>query len=206
MKRFAFTGLLSALLTVAISHAAGANTVYPINVTITGPNPTGNPAQSDTVSGSITTDGVIGTLASGDIVSWNLVLTDQLNAADDFTLLPGNSTIVEDTGSALSATATGLYFNYSGHGEFLIQANSPGAFSGYHYFCFSTGGACLAGESIVPYYINTDGVVLTGSSAPVGSQPLGPSSAAPEPVSLALTGGGLALALGLAMRRKFCRI
>ena len=102
-------------------HAHASNIIYTINTTITSANPTGNPLQSNTVVGSITTDGTIGVLPSGDILTWNLNLIDNLNAADNVDLTPANSTLVEDTGSALSATATGLSFNFSGTGEFLIQ-------------------------------------------------------------------------------------
>lgn len=202
-KRF-FGILCGTLFLLTAARTGSANTVYPINLTVTTSDPTGNPAQSDTVSGSITTDGTIGTLASTDIVSWNLDLIDRLNAANDFDLNPTNSSLVEDTGSALSATATGLYFNYSGNGEFLIQADNPGAFSGSHYFCFSTGGACLAGESIVPDYYTSDGVVLTGSSAPVGNQPLNTPSGVPEPSEYALVFTGLAF-LSARLKRKFAK-
>jgi hypothetical protein len=195
MKQFLLASLTFSLM--ALPNAGSANTVYPINLSVTTSNPTGNPAQSDTITGSITTDGTIGTLASSNILGWNLNLFDNLNSAYDYDLTPSNSSLVEDTGSALSATSTGLYFDYSGAGEFLIQANAPGAYSGYHYFCFSTGGACLTGETIAPDYIYTDGVVLTGTSAPVGTQPLNSGSTAsttPEPVSLSLMSVGLVVA------------
>ena len=160
---------------------ARANISYSVDTTITSANPTGNPLQSDTVLGSITTDGTIGVIGASDVLGWNLQLIDNLNAANDYTLTPTNSALVEDVGSALTATSGGLFFNYGGTGEFLIQANSPGAYSGYRYFCFSTGVfACAAGESISPQYIFSDGVVATGSSAPVGNQPLD-ESATPEP-------------------------
>jgi hypothetical protein len=203
MKRFLFLNL--AIFTASIQTAL-AGTVYPISFSATTSDPTGNPAQSDTVTGNITTDGTIGTLAPSDILSWNLDLVDNLDAANDFNLTPSNSALVEDTGSALSATSSALSFNFSGSGEFLIQANSPGAFSGYHYFCLSTGGACLAGESIAPGYIYLDGVVLTGSAAPIGLQPLTPPSPnpAPEPSSYGLGITGL-VALGLTLKRTFLK-
>ena len=161
------------MVTAALSSVgAGASVTYPVNTTITSANPTGNPLQSNTVSGSITTDGTLGALVASNILSWNLNLVDGLNSANNFNLTPANSTVVESIGGALSATATGLSFNFSGTGEFLIQANSPGAFSGSHYFCFSTGSACLAGETISPQFIDVDGVVATGTAEPVGTQPL----------------------------------
>jgi len=168
------------------SMVARANIIYTVDTTVTSSDPTGNPLQTDTVDGTITTDGTIGVIGPGDVVSWNLDLIDGLNSANDFDLTPANSTLVEDTGSALSATATALIFNYSGSGEFLIQGNAHGAYSGYSYFCFSTGGACLAGETISPQYVYNDGVVATGAAAPVGPQPLAPSSSVPEPSTCGL--------------------
>jgi hypothetical protein len=205
LARSIFIALIA--VPVASMSAHASNIVYTVNTTITSANPTGNPLQSNTVSGSITTDGTIGVLAPADILSWNLNLIDNLNAADDIDLTPSNSALVEDTGSALSATATGLSFNFSGSGEFLIQGTQFGAFSGYQYFCFSTGGACLAGETIAPLYIFTDGAVLTGAAAPVGTQPLNPTPSptgvVPEPSTYGLVLTGL-LGLGGTLKRKFC--
>jgi hypothetical protein len=53
-----------------------------------------------TVSGTIETDGTIGTLASSDILSWSLLLND--GAGQTFTLNPGNSTAIL-TGTATTA-------------------------------------------------------------------------------------------------------
>ena len=191
--------LVTAFSVALPTRIARAGTVYTIDTTIVSSDPTGNPLQSNTVVGTITTDGTIGVLTPSDILSWNLDLIDNLNSADDFDLTTSNSSLVEDMGGALSATASGLYFNYSGSGEFLIQANSPGAYSGYHYFCFSTGlFACLAGETVAPDYIFTDGTVLTGASAPVGTQPL---NQLPEPATGVLF--GCLTVLGGALRRRF---
>jgi hypothetical protein len=182
------------------SLAEGANIVYSVDTTITSSNPTGNPLQTDTVVGTITTDGKIGVIAPADIISWNLDLIDGLNSANDLDLTTTNSALVEDTGSTLSATATALSFNYSGTGEFLIQGTAHGAFSGYSYFCFSTGGACLAGETIAPQSVFVDGVVATGAAAPIGNQPL--NNSAPEPSTWGLMLTGL-LGLGGGLRRRF---
>jgi hypothetical protein len=204
--------LLIALVAVPLASvpAHASSIVYAINTTITSANPTGNPLQSNTITGSITTDGTIGVLASSNVQSWNLNLVDNLNAADDVTLTNANSQLV-DIGGGLSATATGLSFNFSSPStaEFLIQGNQFGLDSGFQYFCFSTGNACLAGETITPFQIDTDGAVLTGTAAPVGVQPLNPnppptppSGVVPEPSTYGLVLTGL-LGLGGSLKRKY---
>lgn len=195
-----------ALLTAQLGSgtANAANIVYNISTTITSGALTGNPLQTDSVVGTVTTDGTMGVLASADILSWNLNLIDQLNSANDSTLTISNSSLVEDSGGALSADATQLLFNFSGSGEFLIQGTAHGSYSGWDYFCFSTGGACAAGETIAPQDVFVDGVVLTGASTPVGQQPLGPapSSSVPEPTTGVLILTGL---VGLGIRLKWNR-
>ena len=178
-------------LSSSVAHAS--DITYTVNTTITSQNPTGNPLQSNTVFGSITTDGTIGVLATSDILSWNLNLIDNLNSANNFDLTTANSLVDEDTGGGLSATATGLSFDFgAASAEFLIQVN-PGKFSGFNYFCFSTGGACIAGETITPNNIFGDGAVLSGgATTTVGLQPLDQSQPAiPEPSTYALVLTGL---------------
>jgi hypothetical protein len=106
-----------------------ASTVYTINASGTTPIVSGeNSPLSDTVSGSITTDGTIGVLQSSNILSWDLDITDNLNPAYDVVLTPSNSKIVEDLGNGLTASATGLFFNFSDSGaEFVIQGTTFGA-------------------------------------------------------------------------------
>jgi hypothetical protein len=200
--------LMIAVVTAQLgSLVALADITYAIDTTITSAFPSGNPLQTDTVAGSITTDGTIGVLAQADILSWNLDLIDDLNSANDVDLTNTNSIIIVFSGNNLTATATGLFFNYSGTGQFGIQEDNF-FFSGEHYFCFSTGSVdCYAGETITPQnvFLGGDAVVATGSAEPIGTQPLGPPpSTVPEPTSVFLP-PTLLLAFALVARKRIAQ-
>jgi hypothetical protein len=72
------------------------------------------------VTGTVTTDGTIGTLSSVDIVAWDLSLTSSY--ASPVNLDTTNSTLVLE-GSALSATSDQLFFDFTAGGalnQYLI--------------------------------------------------------------------------------------
>ena len=203
--RLALRGVAIGGLTLVVgpwTNTSAQALVYSINQTSTTPEVSGEPSPlSDTVSGTITTNGKIGVLQSGDIVDYNLQLTDNLHPAYSVHLTPSNSGIVNNEGGGLSASAAELTFDFSNAGAvFSIQAFNPGFFSGYSYFCFqATGGPCAAGETIVPNYYSVDGVRATGLS---GTVSLDPTSAIPETSTWAMMMLGFAGLGILAYRRK----
>jgi hypothetical protein len=181
------------------STPAQASTLYSIEQTSTTPEVPGELSPlSDTVAGTITTDGTIGILQSNNILGWSLQLNDNLRPADDVTLTPANSGIWIDTGNGLTASSTGLSFDFSLPGAvFIIQGTTYGFSSGYQYLCFqATTGPCVAGETIVPDYYGVDGVSATGLS---GTLPLNPPPAVSESSTLALLSIGFAV-LGVLAR------
>src|SRR5262249_37478006 len=87
-------------------------------------------------------------LTSGDVTGWNLTLTFGALTTNLTTLTSG----IVLTGSDLTATLTGLFFNFGGNDDgFLLFQSPPSVHQGQDYYCdaasFST---CLRGESIVP--------------------------------------------------------
>jgi hypothetical protein len=182
---------------VGMSTVVRADIVYTINQTSTIPEVAGELSPlSDTIIGTITTDGTLGVLQSSNILNYNLQLNDNLRPAFDVDLTPANSGIVEDIGNGLSASATGLSFDFSdADAVFAIQGTTFGFFSGHQYFCLqATDGPCVAGETIVPDYFAVDGVSATGLS---GALPL----SVPEPAAwtMMLLGFG---GLGALMRSR----
>ena len=96
-----------------------------------------------TVSGMIETDGTIGALVTGDILAWNVLVTNGIGGSFDLT--SGNSAVTA-TGTALTATATELLFNFDtpddgGLGYFQIVDSS----NGWGWFLSGPSGSAVEG-------------------------------------------------------------
>jgi len=130
MKVLAALGILS----FCCVRQASADITYHVNV-----------AYNPDITGTITTDGMIGTISTGDLKTWSLTLNDGSNT---FTLNEANSGGYVQ-GTDLSATASQLLFNFDGTGGYLffqhpaIGANGP-------YACFiNNATGCFHNSSFV---------------------------------------------------------
>ena len=148
-----------------------------------------------TVDLSITTDGVTGTLGTGDITSWNVAITDSAGSVD-ITPVDGQLVVY---GSSLSATPTALSFDFTGANEddLLIEEavlGDDGPFwCATNGFCYgdatpAIGVSTVYGESPIEQVAQTGEVVLAVAGVPE-----------PAAWGLMLVGFG---GLGLAMRSR----
>jgi len=184
-------GLGLTLALVAMMLGARVSNAGSITYTV---NQTYGPA---TVTGTITTDGTIGTITAADITSFDLTLTDTSSDVFNYT------SSVFSAGSDITATSTDLLFNYSSStaGYLLFQ---PVYGDGETYVCLATAGElplCVPGESIVPvaYGDATDGLDETITGNDVFASVVGTNSGVPEPGTYGLMLAGLGL---LAAMRK----
>jgi hypothetical protein len=96
-------------------------------------------AGAATATLSITTDGTIGVLGASNIIDWTIGMTD---GVDSFTLLgplSGANSALYLTGSAVSATSTDFWFDFSAaSGMILFQ--HPNIGSGMRFYCAQING------------------------------------------------------------------
>ncbi len=187
-----------AVFALACTAKANTNITYTLNDTV----------GFGAVTGTITTNGTLGTLATADIIDWNLMLTNGFGTTLDLT---GPSAItpiegVQVLGLGLTATSTNLSYDFNGTGYFLIQENGLG--NGGTYFCeagFSQATCFAGGESDFPGFAfslnqqfqSRSGDISIGTSA-------GIASTVPEPSSVFLLSAPV-LGLGLLARKRFGR-
>lgn len=149
------------------------------------------------VTGTITTDMNLGTLAPSDIAAYDIFLND---GSKTLNLRQSNSQTLL-WGSGVTVTASGLFFNYSSNSGSFLLFQTPTVGSGTNYLCYQgQGGGCddfnSAHESID---LGSDG---QSGHQMRGTQEIASAAAVtPEPESLVLFGTGILALAGVARRK-----
>lgn len=138
----------------------------------------------------LTTDGTLGALSASNITSMSIFLTDNGVTNSDLNI-PG-SALNYDGG--LSATATAVSF------DFNIASAVLNAGDAAYNICFAGSGAC--GGAYAPELVAVYNSVAT--QTPASGELLIATTNVPEPASIAIMAGGLAM-LGGTVRRKRAR-
>ena len=180
MKTMACAAALGLAMAGAASQADAAIT-YLVNQTI----------GAGGVTGSITTNGDLGLLDEADITGWSL----SLNGVGASYSIDENNSVRVLTGG-LTATATTLFFNFSGPSAMLLF--QQGLNSGQHYYCNSAGPtACSTGKTVAPISYGSSSTQL--DTAASGNQVI--ASVTPEPATWAMMILGFT-GVGAAIRRR----
>lgn len=166
--------------------AAQADLVYSVNRTI----------GAGSVVGTITTDGTQGVLATNNITGWSLTI-DEGDGSGSFGLTFANSQRLV-SGSALSADADSIDFDFDLAGNHSLIFQNPAIGSGLNLWCVETN-AC-SGFSGPREAVSITNFATQAVAARSGLVPIATIAAVnvPEPTSLSLV--GLAL-LGLSATR-----
>lgn len=151
------------------------------------------------VTGFIQTDGTIGTLSTGNIADWNLLLDDGVGTFNLLGPLSGDNSGVRIGGSSFIATASDITFNFSATDFDFVLFQSPRTGSGGPNWCLSDLVLpCNLGPPDVPAIGEALGFFGSGPGAEVRRvgtlviASVGGTNPVPEPSTMILLGSGLA--------------
>jgi hypothetical protein len=110
-----FLSLVAVVASVASAHADPI--VYTLNQSLSGSSSSG----SITLTGTLTTDGTLGALDENNFTNVDVNITQITNSGTSSV----QSTRMGIIGSDLTATSTGLFFDFSENGEGIVNLDTP---------------------------------------------------------------------------------
>ncbi|WP_137176614.1 hypothetical protein [Roseomonas sp. AR75] len=170
-----------AMLALLGAAPAAADMVYDVSLTV----------GKASATGTITTDGTIGTLATPNILDYAVEIADPSNI---FSFTPANSQAVV-LGGAFSATTAGLFFDHAGNNSAFYIIDGPAenaiCLEAVGVGCTFGGPSKLILFAEAGYMVSASGVTRVATAPGIVS--------APAPASVAVLLVGLA-GLGVARR------
>ena len=128
MRKLLLGSAVALALVAGVPAISSASVIFNVNQTI----------GAGGVTGTITTDGTLGALASVNLVDWKLTLND---GTATFLLTAANSEVGFILGAPLSETASQLLFDTANGGIVLFQ--NPTIGSGQNFWCLdNSSGSC----------------------------------------------------------------